>query len=131
MLQQEKPEDYVIATGVQYSVRDFIRRAAKKLGLDLEFTGEGLQERAIIAAISGSNASALSVGQTIMRIDPRYYRPAEVDSLLGDSSKAAVKLGWLPEISLDNLITEMIDHDLDKAKQAALLKKYGYTYKGN
>jgi len=127
MLQQEKPEDYVIATGVQYSVRDFIRRAAKKLGLDLEFTGEGLDERAIIVAISGSIASAISVGQTIMRIDPRYYRPAEVDSLLGDSSKAAVKLGWLPEISLDNLITEMIDHDLDKAKQAALLKKYGYT----
>ena len=127
MLQQEKPKDFVIATGVQYSVREFITRSAKKMGVTLRFEGLAQQEKAIVSAIEGDKAPALKVGDVIMQIDPRYYRPTEVESLLGDPSMAKEKLGWVPEITLDQLIEEMVENDLDLARQGDLLKKHGYS----
>jgi GDPmannose 4,6-dehydratase len=127
MLQQDRPEDFVIATGIQYSVREFISRSANKLGITLEFKGKGENESATVVAIQGNHAPALKVGDIIMRIDPRYYRPTEVETLLGDPAKAKAKLGWIPEISLDQMIAEMIDSDLNEAKQHALLQKHGYA----
>ncbi|MCI4185008.1 GDP-mannose 4,6-dehydratase [Dickeya dianthicola] len=126
MLQQEKPEDFVIATGVQYSVRDFIRMSAVKLGIELEFTGTGVNEKAVVSKITGNNAPALKVGDVIVAVDPRYFRPAEVETLLGDPSKAKNKLGWVPETTLEEMIDEMVAYDLEKAKQFALLKSNGY-----
>jgi len=127
MLQQDNPQDYVIATGVQYSVREFITRAADRLGITLEFEGEGANQVAKVAQLNGSNAPALKVGQTIVRVDPRYFRPAEVHSIVGDASKAKRELGWASEITLDQIITEMVSHDLGMAKQNALLKQHGYN----
>jgi len=127
MLQQDKPQDYVIATGVQYSVREFISKSANQLGVTLAFEGEGVNEVAKVAAISGDDASALQVGQVVVRIDPRYFRPTEVETLLGDPSKAKKDLGWVPEITLDEMVQEMVAHDLSKAKQHALLKQHGYS----
>ncbi|KAF0811504.1 GDP-mannose 4,6-dehydratase [Andreprevotia sp. IGB-42] len=126
MLQQEKPEDFVIATGVQYSVRDFVLHAAAELGITLDFHGDGAGEYAVIAAINGDRAPALSVGDVIVRVDPRYYRPAEVETLLGDASKAREKLGWQAETTLDEMVAEMVAHDLAQARQHALLKAHGY-----
>ncbi|NBV71799.1 MAG: GDP-mannose 4,6-dehydratase, partial [Burkholderiaceae bacterium] len=126
MLQQEKPEDFVIATGLQYSVREFMEKAAKRLGIALKFVGEGLDEKAIVSSIVGDKAPALNVGDIIMQIDPKYYRPNEVETLLGDPSNAREKLGWKPEIKLEKLIDEMIENDLEQAKKHALLKEYGY-----
>lgn len=127
MLQQDKPEDFVIATGVQYSVREFITRSAKELGITLRYEGKAENEQGIVAAIDGKHAPALKVGDVIVKIDPRYYRPTEVDTLLGDPTKAKQKLGWVPEISIETMITEMVAHDLDQAKQLALLKDHGYS----
>ena len=127
MLQQEQPEDFVIATGVQYSVREFIQKTAKQLGITLRFEGQAEQETVIVESIEGDQAPALKVGDVIVRIDPRYYRPTEVETLLGDPSKAKAKLGWVPEITLDQMITEMVSHDLDQAKQHALLQKHGFS----
>lgn len=127
MLQQESPEDFVIATGEQCSVRDFITRSAYELGITLKFEGKAEGERAIVSAIQGDKAPALKVGDVIMQIDPRYYRPAEVETLLGDPTKAKQKLGWVPEITLDEMIVEMVASDLEKAKQHALLQKHGYV----
>lgn len=126
MLQQEKPEDFVIATGVQYSVREFIIRSAQELGVTIRFEGKAESEVGIVAHISGEQATALKVGDVIVRIDPHYYRPTEVETLLGDPTKAKQKLGWVPEITLEQMISEMVAHDLDQAKQHALLKKHGY-----
>ena len=126
MLQQEKPRDYVIATGVQHSVRQFVEKAAARLGLTITWRGSGAEEEGIVAAIEGSKAPALKTGDTIIRIDPIYLRRAEVDALLGDSSLAKKDLGWAPEITLDQLIDEMIDYDLDRARRKALLKQHGY-----
>jgi GDPmannose 4,6-dehydratase len=126
MLQQDAPQDFVIATGVQYSVRDFVQLSAKELGLTLEFKGEGVNEVAIVTAIDGDNAPALSVGQEIVAVDPRYFRPTEVETLLGDPAKAKAELGWVPEITLQDMITEMVAYDLDQAKRHALLLKHGY-----
>ena len=126
MLQQEMPEDYVIATGVQCSVRDFIQKAAKQLGISLSFEGEGDQEIGVVSGVHADRAPALKLGDVIVRVDPRYYRPTEVETLLGDPSKAKQKLGWSPEISLDSMIEEMVSHDLDRARQTALLKQFGY-----
>jgi len=126
MLQQDKPQDYVIATGVQYSVREFISKTAHQLGVTLAFEGEGVNEVAKVAAITGDNAPALKVGQVVVRVDPRYFRPTEVETLLGDPSKAKADLGWVPEITLDEMVQEMVAHDLGKAKQHALLKKHGF-----
>jgi GDPmannose 4,6-dehydratase len=126
MLQQDKPEDFVIATGAQYTVREFIQKSANELGITLEFKGKAEAEKAIVAKIEGDKAPALKVGDVIVQIDPHYYRPTEVETLLGDPTKAKEKLGWAHEITLDQMISEMVAHDLEKAKQQALLKKYGY-----
>ena len=126
MLQQEVADDFVIATGKQISVRDFVRLSAKELGITLEFTGEGVDEIATVAAIEGDNAAALKVGDVIVKVDTRYFRPAEVETLLGDPTKAREKLGWIPEITVEEMCKEMVQNDLAVAKQAALLKLHGY-----
>lgn len=126
MLQQESPQDYVIATGVQYSVRDFIHKAAAQLGIALVFEGAGVQEQAVVQSITGSQAPALKVGDAIVKVDPRYFRPTEVETLLGDPANAKAKLGWVPEITLDEMVAEMVAHDLDRAKRHALLQRHGY-----
>jgi GDPmannose 4,6-dehydratase len=127
MLQQDKPDDFVIATGVQFTVREFIIRSAKQLGITLKFEGTAENEKAIVANIEGDKAPALKVGDVIVQIDPRYYRPTEVETLLGDPTKAKTKLGWVPEITLDQMIVEMVANDLDQAKQHALLSKHGFS----
>ena len=126
MLQQTEAEDFVIATGKQVSVREFITRSAAQLGVTLRFEGQGIHEVAMVQAITGDKAPALAVGQVVVKIDPRYFRPAEVETLLGDATKARQKLGWVPEITLDQMIEEMVDHDLDQARRHALLKHHGY-----
>jgi GDPmannose 4,6-dehydratase len=127
MLQQDQPEDFVIATGVQYSVRQFIAWSAEELGITLKFEGKGVDETATVAAISGGNAPGLKVGDVVVKIDPRYFRPTEVETLLGDPSKAKAKLGWTPEITVQQMCAEMVATDLDEAKKHALLKKHGYN----
>ncbi|MEM6857056.1 MAG: GDP-mannose 4,6-dehydratase [Pseudomonadota bacterium] len=126
MLQQDAPEDFVIATGQQYSVREFIRWSAAELGIELEFSGEGIEETARVASITGDKAPALKVGDTIVRIDPRYFRPAEVETLLGDPSKAREKLGWEPEITAREMCAQMVAADLEDAKRHAFLKASGF-----
>lgn len=126
MLQQETADDFVIATGKQISVREFVALSAKVAGIELEFSGEGIDEIAIVTAITGDSAPALKIGDVIVRVDPRYFRPAEVETLLGDPSKAKEKLGWIPEITLEEMCAEMVQYDLDKAKQHALLKAHGH-----
>jgi len=125
MLQQDAPEDFVIATGKQYSVRDFINWAAAELGLTLEFSGNGIDEIARVAKIEGDQAPALKPGDTILRIDPRYFRPAEVETLMGDATKAREKLGWQAEISAQEICAEMVAEDLKTARRHALLKEHG------
>lgn len=125
MLQQEQPEDFVIATGVQYSVRQFIIWTAAELGITLDFSGDGVHEVARVAEIKGDKAPALQVGDVVMRIDPRYFRPAEVDTLLGDPTKAKEKLGWVPEISVQEMCSEMVTEDLKTAHRLLLLKQHG------
>jgi GDPmannose 4,6-dehydratase len=127
MLQQDQPEDFVIATGVQYSVREFITKSAAQLGVELKFEGQGVEERAIVTGIIGDNAPGLKVGDVIVKIDPHYFRPTEVETLLGDPSKAKQKLGWVPEITLDQMVKEMVAYDLEQAKRHALLKDHGYA----
>lgn len=125
MLQQGEPKDYVIATGVQYSVREFIEKSAEKLGITIRWEGEGVNEVGIVDSLS-IQYSSLSTGSIIVKIDPRYFRPAEVETLLGDPSLAKEELGWVPEITLDEMVDEMVTHDLDQAKRHALLKTHGY-----
>ena len=126
MLQQEKPEDFVIATGKQISVREFVRLSASELGIELHFSGSDIEETATVKSISGDNAPGLSVGDVVVKVDPRYFRPAEVETLLGDPSKAKQKLGWVPEITVEEMCAEMVAHDLGAAKRHALLKSHGY-----
>ena len=126
MLQQEKPEDFVIATGVQYSVRQFIEWSAKELGVTLRFEGRGVDETAVVQSIEGDKAPALNVGDVIVRVDPRYFRPAEVETLLGDPTKAKEKLGWVPEITVQEMCAEMVREDLTAARRHALLKQHGH-----
>jgi GDPmannose 4,6-dehydratase len=114
MLQQEQPEDFVIATGVQRSVRDFVNAAAKELGMQIDWQGEDAEETGSLN------------GKTIIRVDPRYYRPTEVESLLGDPAKAEQKLGWVPKISLEELVAEMVREDLKIAERDELVKRHGY-----
>ena len=116
----------MIATGVQFSVREFIVRSAKQLGITLRFEGKAEQEKGIIVAIEGDKAPALNVGDIMIEVDSRYYRPAEVETLLGDPAKAKAKLGWVPEITLDEIIVEMVANDLDQARQHVLLKNHGH-----
>jgi GDPmannose 4,6-dehydratase len=126
MLQQDHPEDFVIATGVQYSVRQFIEMSAQELGVRIAWEGTGVEETGKVSAIEGDKAPGLSIGQTIVAIDPRYFRPAEVETLLGDPSKAKQKLGWVPQITLQEMISEMVANDHAEAKKNALLKSKGY-----
>ena len=124
MLQQDKPKDFVIATGQQYSVREFILWTAHTLGIDLEFNGSGVDEIGIVAGISGTLAPKISVGQVIIKIDPRYFRPTEVDTLLGDPSRAKNELGWKPLITARQMCEEMVEQDLKAARRIALLRKH-------
>lgn len=126
MLQQDVADDFVIATGVQHSVREFINWSAAELGITLRFEGEGVDEVGIVTDITGDHAPALNVGDVILKIDPRYFRPAEVETLLGDPSKAKKKLGWTPEITVQDMCAEMVQEDLKAAKRHALLKEHGY-----
>ena len=129
MLQQPTAEDYVIATGVQYSVRDFVNAAAGELGIGLEWEGSGAQETGRIARIDSKEAGALKIGQTIVQVDPNYFRPAEVQSLLGDATKAKTQLGWEPSISFKSLVEEMMREDLNLARRDELSRAHGHrTY---
>jgi GDPmannose 4,6-dehydratase len=127
MLQQDTPDDFVIATGVQYSVRQFIEWSAAELGVTLKFEGQGVDETAMVVSIIGDKAPVLKVGDVIVRIDPRYFRPTEVETLLGDPTKAKEKLGWVPEITVQEMCAEMVASDLQQALQHALLKQHGYN----
>ncbi|MCY9849367.1 GDP-mannose 4,6-dehydratase [Pectobacterium jejuense] len=126
MLQQDHPEDFVIATGYQITVREFVRMSALEAGIELEFSGSGVDEIATVKAITGDNAPAVKVGDVIVKVDPRYFRPAEVETLLGDPAKAKEKLGWVPEITVNEMCAEMVASDLDNAKQHVLLKQHGF-----
>lgn len=125
MLQQDKAEDYVIATGVQHSVRHFIDCAARELGIKLRFEGSGPDEIAIVDDVSGDKAT-VKPGQIIVRVDSRYFRPTEVESLLGDPTKARTQLGWVPQTSFDALVAEMIHADYASARRDALVKSAGF-----
>ena len=126
MLQQDQPEDFVIATGKQYSVREFIVWSAAELGLALRFEGQGGDEKAFVAEIRDDKAPAVKVGDCIVAVDPRYFRPAEVETLLGDPSKAKARLGWMPEITAQQMCAEMVAHDLKAAQRHAFLKANGH-----
>ena len=126
MLQQAQPEDFVIATGVQYSVREFIRWSAAELGITLRFEGQGVTEQAIVEHVEGDRAPALKAGDVIVRVDARYFRPAEVETLLGDPTMAREKLGWVPEITVQQMCAEMVAEDLKAARRHALLKAHGH-----
>lgn len=125
MLQQDAPDDFVIATGVQYSVRQFITWSAAELGITLRFEGTGVDERAIIDSVEGDNAPAVKPGDVVMRIDPQYFRPAEVETLLGSPAKAKERLGWVPQITTQEMCAEMVAADLKTARRHALLKEHG------
>jgi GDPmannose 4,6-dehydratase len=127
MLQQDAPDDFVIATGVQFSVRQFIEWSAAELGVTLKFEGNGVDETATVSSIIGDKAPSLKVGDVIVRIDPRYFRPTEVETLLGDPTKAKEKLGWVPEITVQEMCAEMVAADLVQAKQHAILKSHGFV----
>jgi GDPmannose 4,6-dehydratase len=127
MLQQPAPEDFVIATGLQYSVREFIVWSARELGVELEFRGQGVDEKGYVARVAGDKAPALKPGDCIVAVDPRYFRPAEVDTLLGDPGKAKAKLGWVPEITAQQMCAEMVAEDLKAAQRLALLRAHGHA----
>ena len=129
ILQQDNPEDFVIATGKQYSVRQMVETAANELGITLRWEGEGQDEIGIVDSVEegrGTKEAALTPGQVIVRIDPRYFRPAEVETLLGDPTKAKQKLGWAPKVTFEELVSEMVRVDLDKAKCDEMVKEHGY-----
>ena len=125
MLQQQKPEDFVIATGVQYSVRQFVEFSARELGISIEFTGKGEQEIGTVSKVEGDRARC-KVGDVIVRVDPRYYRPTEVETLLGDPSKAKLKLGWTPKTTLQELVKEMVESDYTAARRDSMVKQAGF-----
>jgi GDPmannose 4,6-dehydratase len=127
MLQQDAPEDYVIATGRQYSVRHFVDAAARELGIEIAWQGEGVNERGVIAAIHGDKAPGVVVGQPIVAVDPQYFRPTEVETLLGDPGKARRRLGWEPRTSFEAMVQEMVAHDLETARRHKLLASHGYN----
>jgi GDPmannose 4,6-dehydratase len=126
MLQQEQAEDFVIATGKQISVREFVRMSAREAGIELEFSGTGVEEIGTVTSVDATKAPAVKPGDVIVRVDPRYFRPAEVETLLGNPAKAKEKLGWVPEITVEEMCSEMVAADLDTAKQHSLLKAHGH-----
>ena len=131
MLQQDTPEDYVIATGQQCSVREFISMSAAEIGVTIEFNGQGVHEQGTVREIKGDKAPSIKVGQVIVRVDPRYFRPTEVDTLLGDAKKAKEKIGWKTEISLTNLCREMMNADIKESKMISIRKNMGISNKNN
>ena len=138
MLQQDKPEDFVIATGVQYSVRDFVNAAAKELGMNIRWEGQGIDEKGYLPSPAGGESAARGAEpaggegeRCIVAVDPRYFRPTEVETLLGDASKARIKLGWTPKITFDELVAEMVREDLKSAERDELVKKHGYIVSKN
>lgn len=126
MLQQDQAKDYVIATGVQYSVRQFIEMASTELGIALRWEGTGVEERAVVSAVTGDKAPAVKEGDVIVQVDPRYFRPAEVETLLGDPSLAKSELGWFPNITLEEMVREMVESDLHSARRDAMMREAGY-----
>ncbi len=126
MLQQEEADDFVIATGKQISVREFVALSAREAGVELEFSGEGVDEIGTVKKVVPEKAPAVREGDVIVRVDPRYFRPAEVETLLGDPTKAKEKLGWVPEITVEEMCAEMVAHDIEVARQHALLKQHGH-----
>ena len=127
ILQQDKPEDFVIASGEQYSVRDFVDAAAKALGMKIEWRGKGLKETGVFQGSTGKEKTGPKKGDVIVRVDPRYFRPAEVETLLGDPSKAKKKLGWKPKVKFGQLVEEMVRADLKAAERDELVKRHGYS----
>ena len=127
MLQQETPDDFVIATGKQISVREFVRMSAKEAGIALEFSGKGTDEIATVVSADPALAPCTKPGDVVVRVDPRYFRPAEVETLLGDPTKAKEKLGWTPEITVEEMCAEMVASDLDTARRHALLSAHGHA----
>jgi GDPmannose 4,6-dehydratase len=125
MLQQAEPRDYVIATGAQHSVREFAIWSAAELGIRLRFLGSGVEERAVVEAVTGDRAPAVRPGDIVLRVDPRYFRPSEVDALVGDASRARAELGWQPSVTARELCAEMIAEDLRAAQGRALLRHHG------
>jgi GDPmannose 4,6-dehydratase len=121
MLQQKQPEDFVIATGTQYSVRQFIEFAAEEIGIRIEWQGKGTDEKGIVAAIEGDKTPGMKVGDVIVRVDPGYFRPAEVETLLGDATSAREKLGWTPKIGIREIVQEMMTYDYAQARRQAIL----------
>ena len=126
MLQQETADDFVIATGKQISVREFVTLSAREAGIELAFSGEAENEIATVTQVDSAIAPAIKIGDVIVRVDTRYYRPAEVETLLGDPTKAKEKLGWVPEITVEEMCAEMVAHDLDIARRHSLLKSHGH-----
>lgn len=126
MLQQDSPEDFVIASGNQISVRDFVTMAASELGVSLEFRGEGVDEVGVVTNTDKARAPSISVGDEIIKVDPRYFRPAEVETLLGDPTKAREKLGWSPKITVQEMCAEMMVSDLEASRRDSLLKRHGF-----
>lgn len=126
MLQQKVADDFVIATGRQISVREFVRLSAAEIGIELEFSGEGLDEVGTVKSLIGEVSQRLNIGDVIVKIDSRYFRPTEVETLLGNPAKAREKLGWVPEISVEEMCSEMVANDLDIAKRHALLQTHGH-----
>jgi GDPmannose 4,6-dehydratase len=127
MLQQDKPEDFVIATGRQYSVRHFVELAAREFGIEIDWQGEGVNERGVVASVHGERAPGVKPGQVIVAVDPQYFRPTEVDTLLGDPTRARERLGWEPRTSFEAMVQEMVAHDLDVARRHQLLASHGYN----
>lgn len=127
MLQQERPEDFVIATGRQYSVRQFVEVAARELGIHIAWQGQGVDERGLVAHVEGERAPGVAVGQPIVAVDPQFFRPTEVDTLLGDPGRARERLGWEPHTSFEAMVQEMVAHDLDAARRHRLLQSHGYN----
>jgi len=127
MLQQDEPDDFVIATGKQISVREFVQLSAREAGIELEFSGEGVEEIATVKSRDSEKAPAVNEGDVIVKVDPRYFRPAEVETLLGDPTKAKEKLGWVPEITVEEMCAEMVANDLEVARQHALLVEHGHA----
>ena len=125
MLQQDRPEDFVIASGVQHSVRDFVGVAAAELGIKIKWQGSGLEETGIVDEVEGNDID-FHAGDIIIRVDPRYFRPTEVETLLGDASKAKEKLGWVTKVPFEELVSEMVNEDLKAAERDALVKRHGY-----
>jgi GDPmannose 4,6-dehydratase len=138
MLQQDDPEDFVIATGEARSVREFVEAAFQEIGVEIEWKGKGVDEKGVVAGVGragvggqGSEVGGLQPGDVVVEVDPRYFRPTEVDFLLGDATKAREKLGWSPRISFDEMVSEMVREDLEQASKDQLCRESGFQVLGN